>query len=173
MKIRVSVIFRFFIWQQLCLHGCVHPLALALAELDFPRYQNGLTLSLPRAIIIGFCKQHWSRWDGSVNYLIWICAVWHSFPSDGLLTLVMLNKLRYHTSLQFSANQITWSCLLIQIQILNGKQCRSKSVGFHSSEANWSVSTLFAKTGHVVFSKRRVKIKSRWQMSSEIWHRKS
>ena len=27
-----------------------------------------------------------------------------------------------------------------------------------SSEANWSGSTLFAKTGHVVFSKRRVKI---------------
>ena len=26
-----------------------------------------------------------------------------------------------------------------------------------SSEANWSGSTLFAKTGHVVFSKRRVK----------------
>ena len=25
-----------------------------------------------------------------------------------------------------------------------------------SSEANWSGSTLFAKTGHVVFSKRRV-----------------
>ena len=27
-----------------------------------------------------------------------------------------------------------------------------------SSEANWSGSTLFAKTGHVVFSKRRVKL---------------
>ena len=26
-----------------------------------------------------------------------------------------------------------------------------------ASEANWSESTLFAKTGHVVFSKRRVK----------------
>ena len=25
-----------------------------------------------------------------------------------------------------------------------------------SSEANWSGSTLFAKTGHVIFSKRRV-----------------
>ena len=28
-----------------------------------------------------------------------------------------------------------------------------------SSEANWSGSTLFAKTGYVVLSKRRVKIK--------------
>ena len=28
-----------------------------------------------------------------------------------------------------------------------------------SSEANWSGSTLFAKTGHAVFSKRRVKNK--------------
>ena len=27
-----------------------------------------------------------------------------------------------------------------------------------SSEANWSGSTLFAKTGHAVFSKRRVKM---------------
>ena len=29
-----------------------------------------------------------------------------------------------------------------------------------SSEANWSGSTLFAKTGHDVFSKRRVKVLS-------------
>ena len=43
------------------------------------------------------------------------------------LTLVMLNKLRFF---QFSANQITWSRLLIQIHILSGKQCRSRSVGF-------------------------------------------
>ena len=28
-----------------------------------------------------------------------------------------------------------------------------------SSEANWSGSTLFAKTGHVVFSKRRIKLR--------------
>ena len=30
-----------------------------------------------------------------------------------------------------------------------------------SSEANWSGSTLFAKTGHVLFSKRRVKFRDR------------
>ena len=46
------------------------------------------------------------------------------------LTLVLLNKLRCHTLFKFSANQITWSRLLIQIHILNGKQCRSRSVGF-------------------------------------------
>ena len=50
------------------------------------------------------------------------------------LTLVMLNKLRCHTYFQFSANQITWSRLLIQIHILNGKQCRSRSDGFWSSQ---------------------------------------
>ena len=33
-----------------------------------------------------------------------------------------------------------------------------------SEEANWSGSTLFAKTGHVVFSKRRVKT----QMNHDI-----
>ena len=47
-----------------------------------------------------------------------------------VLTLVMLNKLRCHAHFQFSANQITWSRLLIQIHIHNGKQCRSRSVGF-------------------------------------------
>ena len=40
--------------------------------------QQHLTLSLPQAIIIGFCKQHRSRWDGSMSRLIWIYAVWHS-----------------------------------------------------------------------------------------------
>ena len=49
----------------------------------------------------------------------------------------MLNKLRYHTHFQFSANQITWSRLLIQIHILNGKQCRSRSVGFFRSQLIW------------------------------------
>ena len=29
-----------------------------------------LTLSLPQGIIIGFCKQHRSRWDGSLSRLI-------------------------------------------------------------------------------------------------------
>ena len=39
---------------------------------------TALTLSLPQATIIGFCKQHRSRWDGSMSRLIWIYAVWHS-----------------------------------------------------------------------------------------------
>ena len=66
----------------------------------------------------------------------------------------MLNKLRCHAHFWFPANQITWSGFLIEIHIFNDKQCRSRSVT--SSEANWSGSTLFAKTGHVVFSKRGV-----------------
>ena len=37
----------------------------------------------------------------------------------------------------FSANQITWSKLLIQIHILNGKQCRFRSVGFFRSQLIW------------------------------------
>ena len=56
-----------------------------------------------------------------------------------ILTLAVLNKLKY----LFSANQITWSSLLIQIHLLNEKQCWSRS------EANWSGSTLFAKTGYI------------------------
>ena len=46
------------------------------------------------------------------------------------LTLAMLNKLRCHAHFLFSANQITSSRLLLQIHILNDKQCRSRSVGF-------------------------------------------
>ena len=49
----------------------------------------------------------------------------------------MLNKLRYHTHFWFSANQITWSKLLTEIHILNGKQCRSRSVGFFRSQLIW------------------------------------
>ena len=39
--------------------------------------------------------------------------------------------------LLFSANQITWSILLIKIHILIGKQCRSRSVGFFRSQLIW------------------------------------
>ena len=49
----------------------------------------------------------------------------------------MLNKKRCHTHFQFSANQITWSRLLIQVHILNDKQCRSRSVGFFRSQLIW------------------------------------
>ena len=51
-----------------------------------------------------------------------------------MLILVMLNKLRCHSHAYFSANQITWSRLLIQIHILNDKQCRSWLVGFFRSQ---------------------------------------
>ena len=54
-----------------------------------------------------------------------------------IFTLVMLNKLRCPTHFQFSANQITWSRLLIQILIINDKQCRSRSVGFFRSQLIW------------------------------------
>ena len=61
-----------------------------------------------------------------------------SFPySIFELTLVLLNKLRCHTLFKFSANQITWSRLLIWIHILNGKQCRSRSVSFFRSQLIW------------------------------------
>ena len=49
----------------------------------------------------------------------------------------MLNKLRCHAHFQFSANRIAWSGLLLQIQILNDKQCRSRSVGFFRSQLIW------------------------------------
>ena len=58
-----------------------------------------------------------------------------------------MNKLRCHALFKFSANRITWSRLLIEIHILNGKQYRSRSVGFW--EANWSGSSLFAKAVYI------------------------
>ena len=64
-----------------------------------------------------------------------------------ILTFVMLNNLRCHAHFLFLANHITWSRLLIYIHILNDKQCRSRSVS--SSEANWSRSTLLAKSGYI------------------------
>ena len=63
--------------------------------------------------------------------LIWICYC------KEYLTLVLLNKLRCHAFFLFSANQISWSELLLQIHILNGKQCRSRSVGFFRSQLIW------------------------------------
>ena len=53
------------------------------------------------------------------------------------LTLVMLNELICHAYFQFSANQTTWSRLLVLIHILNDKQCRSRSVGFFRSQLIW------------------------------------
>ena len=54
-----------------------------------------------------------------------------------LITLAWLNKLRCHTHFKLSANQIAWSRLMIQMYILNGKQCRSRSVGFWRSQLIW------------------------------------
>ena len=54
-----------------------------------------------------------------------------------ILIFVMLNKLRCHARFQFSANQIAWSRLFIQIHMLNDKQCRSRSVGFFRSQLIW------------------------------------
>ena len=48
-----------------------------------------------------------------------------------------MNKLRCHAHFEFSANHITWSRLLLEIRILNGKQCRSRSVGFFRSQLIW------------------------------------
>ena len=51
------------------------------------------------------------------GYFLW---VWPFLGNYSTFTLVLLNKLRCHSLFKFSANQITWSRLLIQIHILNG-----------------------------------------------------
>ena len=74
----------------------------------------------------------------------------YQFP----LTLVMLNRLRCHAHFKFPANQITWSCFWYKSTYLMTNSIDPDQLA--SSEANWSGSTLFAKTVHVVFSMRRV-----------------
>ena len=64
--------------------------------------------------------------------------IWSSKLSKGKLTLAMLNKLRCQAHFQFWANQIAWFRLLIQVQKLYGKECRSKSVGFFRSRLIWT-----------------------------------
>ena len=46
-------------------------------------------------------------------------------------------KSRCHAHFKFSAIQITWSRLLIQIHILNNKQYRARSLGFIRSQLIW------------------------------------
>ena len=59
------------------------------------------------------------------------------------LTLVMLNKLKCHTHFYSSDNQINWS----RFTYLLTNSADPDQLA--SSEANWSVSTLFAKVGHI------------------------
>ena len=77
----------------------------------------------------------------------------------GNLTLALLNKLRCHAHFQFTANQITWSRLLIQIHILNGKKCRSRSVGFFRSQLIWIYTVCKGRT-YPGYSRTRLKLKA-------------
>ena len=56
---------------------------------------------------------------------------------------------------------ITWSRFLIKIHIFTSSADPDQLA---SSEANWSGSTLFVKTGHVMFSKRRITCSRRLHM---------
>ena len=53
-----------------------------------------------------------------------------SHLTSSSLTIVLLNKLKCHSHFQFSAKQLIWTSLLIQIHILNDNKCSSKSFGF-------------------------------------------
>ena len=60
-----------------------------------------------------------------------------NWPDLDILIFAMLNKLRCHIHFLFSVNQITSCRSLIQIHILNDKQCRSRSVGFFRRQLIW------------------------------------
>ena len=57
-------------------------------------------------------------------------------PPMVFLIFLRLNKLRWHAFFKFQPVRF-WSRLLIQIHILIGKQCRSRSVGFIRSQLIW------------------------------------
>ena len=75
---------------------------------------------------------------------------------------VIVNKLVCHAHFKLSANQITWSRMLIKMHILNGKQCRSRSVGFFRSQLIW-IYTVLQKQDISGFSRTRV------QTHTNIW----
>ena len=126
------------------------------AELSPHLRNKRITLILPLYLPLLLGQTCLSNHTGR---LIRICTVWHAArtfnpslaehnmpcfqkPTDLdlhclSLTLVLLNKLRCHAHFSFSASQITWSRLSLQIHILNCKQCRSRSVGFYRSQLIW------------------------------------
>ena len=78
----------------------------------------------------------WKLEVGVVSYIL-IYSAWQGLMQmtsrvAALLTLVMLNQLRCRAYLQFSANQITWSRLLIQIHVQNDKQWRSQIIWIYT-----------------------------------------
>ena len=76
----------------------------------------------------------------SAQYLTLGCVFDTNFRYLYILTLVMRNELKCHVPFQFSANQITWSSLLIQCTQLNANQCKSRSVGFFRSPTDLGIS---------------------------------
>ena len=68
-----------------------------------------LNLSLPQAMIIGFCKQHRSRWDGSMSRLIWIYTVWQSVFQFYIITFFPKpSLLKYKSRLKFGIERLSW-----------------------------------------------------------------
>ena len=92
---------------------------------------------------------------------------WHSVDTwiYETLTLVLLNKLRCRTHFYFSANQITWSRLLIQIHILNGKQSRSRCWLLHGFRRSGEGIWLSTSEGHLVGAEKTVWRSGLWDWS--------
>ena len=103
------------------------------------------------------------RWDNNLTSALVSC---HAYQQEceiyQNLTLLTLNKLRRHTSTNFQPIRLLDQGFWQKLTYLMTNSADPDQLA--SSEANWSGSTLFAKTGHVVFSKRRVKIQSESDM---------
>ena len=99
----------------------------------------GLTLSLPQAIIIGFCKQHRSRWDNS-SWAI-LSGSGHMWESQVLLTdgqVVFLCVLRFSPTFDEWSARYKWNILERAVKPKSKKKKKKKKI-----YAIWlSVSTL-------------------------------
>ena len=68
----------------------------------------------------------WDVWNRSRSLIFGPDQLFSGFPEP-----------RWHPYFQLSANQITWSRLLIQIHLMNDKQYRSRSADFFRSQLIW------------------------------------
>ena len=71
---------------------------------------------------------------------------------------------RCYTHFKFPANQITWSRFLIQAHILNGKQCRSRSVGCLQRQGTCISGFSRTRVNTIGYCKEKSWYQNQWEM---------
>ena len=89
------------------------------------------------------------------KHLSYVCSVCNTAHKWANLNPCPAEQIKMPHPLLIFTNQITWSKLLLKIHTLNGKQCRSRSVGFWRSQLIWIYS--LQRQGISGFSRTKVK----------------